>query len=440
MYDVVGGGFHRYSTRENWLIPHFEKMLYDNALLAHVYLNAYLQTGNISFRRVCQETLAFLQKEMLDPCGGFYSSLDADCEGQEGLSYLWTVSEVEKVIEDPSDLSLFVQAFPFEIHGNFEGKTILQQTNSDTSLAEGTGKTEEQIRIRLRACLSRLYNARAKRPRPATDDKVLVSWNALAMSAFAAAARHFNNPGYLQIARNNADFILKNMFSDTTLMRSWRQGKLGRQDAFLEDYASLALSLISLYQSDPDPRWYQAAIHLVTRIISDFSDPAGGFFDARDETLLYRPKELQDNAIPCANAMAAMALLTTSFLNGNGDWHSIAEKLLEEVQETAIQVPLGYASWLKGIDFALGPVNQAALLWTEGDSSHLDLLSSIWSTYKPRLVVASSTSPPSNLAPEILQNRPLKDNRPTFYFCEGATCQTAGTTLDELHQQLDAAF
>jgi uncharacterized protein YyaL (SSP411 family) len=437
LVDVVGGGFHRYSTDEDWRVPHFEKMLYDNALIAHVYLDAHLHTGNITFRRVCEDTLNFILNELLDPAGGFYSSLDADSEGQEGLYYLWTESEVEKAIGSLSEFSFFTQAFPFTPHGNFEGKTILSQALTDQSLAKAANQTEEQIRSRLSACLSQLSKARTVRPRPTTDDKILVSWNALTLSTFAAAARHLNHDGYLQAARKNADFILNNMVSEDGLMHSWRGGVLNHSPAFLEDYAALILALLSLYQSDPDTRWYQTALRLAGEMLTNFKDSAGGFFDSRHENLLYRPKDLQDNATPSGNSTATFALLSLSSLNGNSNWRYLAEQLLAEVQETAIQNPLGYAFWLQGIDFALGPVKQIALLWPEGDRRPDELFHRFWSSYNPRLVSASSPYPASNMAPDLLQDRQLVDNQPTYYVCEGFACQFPGTTLDELDRQLD---
>ncbi len=248
MYDVVGGGFHRYSTDNHWLVPHFEKMLYDNAQLSLAYLHAFLRTGDLALKQVCTDTLDFILREMRDPAGGFYSSLDADSEGEEGKYYLWTEDEIVRALPDLESQNLFLRIYPVRKEGNFEGKTILQREKEIADLAQEIGMVESDLISSLEKIHRQLYEFREQRVRPATDDKVLVSWNALALRAFAQAARYLKRPDYLEAAQNNAHFLLNEMVVGERLMRAWRKGQAGH-NAYLEDYAALALALVDLYQS-----------------------------------------------------------------------------------------------------------------------------------------------------------------------------------------------
>ncbi len=256
MYDLVGGGFHRYSIDNSWLIPHFEKMLYDNAQLAQAYLHAYCLSGNPAWRSVCEATLDFITRELTSPQGGFYSSLDADSEGKEGIFYTWSEAEIRRIAGNPEDGDLFITAYDVTEAGNIDGLNVLQRTLSDSELAARFAVTNPKVQESLEKMLGRLFIARSRRVRPATDDKVLVAWNGLTMQTFAEAACILNRPDYLDVAMRNAAFVLENLYR-SQLFRSWRSGQ-AHHPAYLEDYASLILGLLALYQADPQLRWFSS--------------------------------------------------------------------------------------------------------------------------------------------------------------------------------------
>jgi uncharacterized protein YyaL (SSP411 family) len=431
MYDVVGGGFARYSVDNTWKVPHFEKMLYDNGQLAQVYLRAYLVTGDEHFRRVCEETLTFIQRELSDPTGGFYSSLDADSEGEEGKFYVWQAGEIQMALGD--EFEFFKAAYGLTPNGNSEGKTILQRAVDDATLSARYKISVDETVARLANCHRLLLQLRAARVRPGTDDKILAAWNSFALVAFAEAARYLKRADFLDIARRNAHFLLGNLYQDGRLLRSWRAGT-ARHNAYLEDYAGLTLALLALYQSDPNPYWYQQALKLADEMVTHYSDPAGGFFDTRDnhEALLIRPKDVQDNATPSGNALAANALLQVSAYGDRPEYRKLAEDMLAPMLETAVQYPTAFAKWLCAADFALGPLKEVAIVGNPSDKSTLALLDQLWKSYRPRQVAAISAFPPPEGSPALLNDRPLVDGQPAAYVCQGFVCQRPVTTPDEL--------
>ena len=437
MYDVLGGGFARYSVDSTWLTPHFEKMLYDNAQLALVYLHAYQIMGEPTFCELCEAILDFVLCEMSHLAGGFYSSLDADSEGEEGKYYLWTPHEIRSAVSDPQEAELFINAYGVSDQGNFEGRNILQRTLTDEQLAKHFNLAANSIPARLANLRKRLLEARSSRVRPGTDDKVLVSWNALMLAAFAEAGRALERSDYTQAAIRNATFILENMLPDGRLMRSWREGK-AKHAAYLEDHAGLALALLSLYQTDPNPRWYQAAVNLTTEMLAHFSDPSGGFFDTRDdyEALLYRPKEFQDNATPSGNVLAAMVLLLLATYEGRSDWRTLAEGMLSSNLGLMLHYPSAFAQWLCAADFAVGPVHEVAILGDLANPDTQTLLQPLWRGYQPRLVLATSPFPPPAGSPALLSDRPLVNSKPTAYVCQDFMCQQPVNTPEKMLAQL----
>ena len=436
MYDVIGGGFHRYSVDDLWLVPHFEKMLYDNAQLALAYLHAHLLTGRADFRHICTETLDFVLREMTDPQGGFYSSLDADSEGEEGKYYVWTERELEGVLNE-DDHNLLHQVYPFPENGNFEGKTILQRQSDLPELAETLGMSEEILTTRLSGVHRTLYELRERRVRPGTDDKVLVSWNALALRALAEAARYLKRDDYLIAARKNADFLLTSMYRDGRLLRAWRSGD-ARHNAYLEDYAGLILALLALYQTDPDPRWYRSAVELAEAMQAGFRDPKGGFFDTRHDhgELLTRPKDIQDNATPSGNALAANALLQLAALDERPEWQDQAEAMLSILQDLMVRHPTGFAMWLQAADFAAGPVRQIAIIGPTDDPGTRALMDAVWQAYRPRTVIAQSAAEVGNEGPGLLHERGMIQSKPSAYVCQGFTCNLPVNEVEGLLQQL----
>lgn len=443
MYDVVGGGFHRYSTDARWLVPHFEKMLYDNALLARACLHAWQVTGEPAYARTCTQTLDFVAREMTHPQGGFYASLDADSEGQEGKFYTWMLDEIREILAE--DSTLFEATYAIRANGNWEGRTVLQRALDDASLAARFKLDPEAVPVKLADCHARLLDARVARIRPATDDKILTAWNGLMLAAFAEAARSnilvnkYTSSNYLELAMRNADFILSALRPDGRLRRAWREGQTSGP-AFLEDYAALSLGLLELYQTDFNPRWFAAAQELADEMITRFSDPAGGFFDtpADAKSLLIRPKDIQDNATPSGNALAAEALLKLSAFTEKSSYRETAEHALGLVAQAAIRYPQAFARWLQSASFARGPVKQVALAGALDDPSTQAMLAEIRSAYHPNLIVAASAYPPPSGSPALLNDRPLVNGKPAAYVCEGFTCQRPVTTVEELRELLKA--
>jgi uncharacterized protein len=437
MYDILGGGFARYSVDATWLVPHFEKMLYDNAQLALVYLHAWLLTGHQEFRTVCEATLDFVLRELGHPMGGFFSSLDADSQGEEGKYYLWTLQEIRRAIPDPAEADLFIAAYGLSQSGNFDGRNILRRQLTDDQLAHQFNLDRSNITTRLAELRQRLFSVRESRVHPAVDDKVLVSWNALMLTALAEAGRSLGRQDYIEAAIKNASFILSQMVVDGRLMRSWHDSKV-KHTAYLEDYAGFALGLLALYQADPHPRWYQASIRLLRLLQAHFTDPAGGFFDTPDdhESLLYRPKDLQDNATPSGSALAIQLLIQLSTYEARSDWRSLAEQQLTTNLGLLTHYPSAFAQWLCAADYAIGPVNEVAVLGDLADPVTLRLLEPVWHTFRPRLALAASPYPPPAGSPALLNDRPLLNAKPTAYVCQGFICQQPVNDAELMLEQL----
>lgn len=454
MYDVVGGGFSRYSVDNLWRVPHFEKMLYDNAQLVRVYLHAWQITNDPFFKRIVTETLEFIEREMTHPDGGFYSSLDADSEGEEGKFYVWTLDEIRGVLNEDSEF--FEAAYGVSARGNWEGNNVLQRALDDASLAARfpgppgrTGNVDpESVPAKLAECHSRLLSARAKRVRPGTDDKILTAWNGLMLAAVAESARVLESGSSLpsldqrvgrlhNMAVRNADFLLTALRPERKLKRSWREGKV-TDEVFLEDYAALILGLLELYQTDFEDKWFAAARELADEMVDRFEDSQGGFFDTPSdgEVLLLRPKDIQDNAVPSGNALACEALLKLAAFTDNGRYRDLAEKALRLVGDFVSRYPTAFARWLSAAEFALGDVKQVAAVYEAADEQTLELLQFIQSTYRPNTILAASAFPPSNESPSLLHERPLKNNMVTVYVCEGFVCKNPVTSIPELEKLL----
>ena len=438
MYDVVGGGFSRYSIDNFWRVPHFEKMLYDNAQLVRVYLHAWQITKDPFFKQIVIETLSFIEREMTHPNGGFYSSLDADSEGEEGKFYVWTLEEIRQVLKDDSD---FIEAaYGITVRGNWEDRTVLQRSLDDASLAARFKLSPEALHAKFSDSHSKLLAARASRVRPATDDKVLTAWNGLMLATVAEAARVFQEPElqkkYTLLATRNADFLLTSLRPDRQLKRSWRDGKI-TNEVFLEDYAALILGLIELYQTDFNDRWFTAARKLTNEMIELFNDPNVGFFDTpkNSEELLLRPKDLQDSATASGNALASEALLKLSAFTDDGTYRDRAEKSLSQVTDSALRSPTAFGRWLSAADFALGNVKQVAVLYDASQEDNAQKLIQVTqSEFRPNMIVAASAYPPSEGAPPLLMDRPLKDGNATVYVCENFVCKMPIVSSDELEK------
>ena len=445
IHDQLGGGFHRYSVDDIWLVPHFEKMLYDNAQLASLYLHAWQVTGEAAYRRVAEGTLDFVLRELTDPAGGFFSALDADSEGEEGRFYVWTPEQIEEalggggpaaaagVIPGADDLQLFFDAYGVTPRGNFEGATILHAALDAPRLATLHDRDDEEVERRLAAMRARLLEARAGRVRPGLDDKVLAAWNGLMLAALAEAARVLDSERYLAAARACAGFLLGEMRApDGRMLRTWAGGT-ARLNGYLEDQAAVAAGLLQLYQTDFDPRWFTAARELADLTLANFAAPGGGFYDTSDdhERLLTRPRDLQDGVQPCGGSLAALVLLQLGAYTGDGRYLDAAEAALAPLQPPMASSPLGFGTWLSALDLTLAPPTEVAIAGAGPD----ELLAAVRSAWRPNVLVAAGDGEAA--AVPLLWGRGALDGRPAAYVCTGSTCEQPVTTADALSALLD---
>ena len=430
MYDQLGGGFHRYSVDDHWTTPHFEKMLYDVAQLARVYLHAWQVTGDQFYRIIAEETLDYVVREMTcvgptpDACGGFYATQDADSEGEEGKFFLWTPDEIRAMLGDEAER--FMRAYGVTARGNFEGKNIL----------ELKGSLEE--RRALAQARRRLFEAREERVHPGRDDKVLTSWNGLMLAAFAEAARVLRREDYRQVAERNAGFLLGGLRTpEGRLVHTWKDG-VARGNGYLEDYTHLIEGLIELYQTTFQPRWYLAAQELAETMIAHFQAPDGGFYDTSDdhETLITRPRDLQDNATPSGNAMAVTALLRLAGFTNDWRYADIAHQALAQMQPLMAQYPLGFGQWLQALAYALSQPREIAIVGDPEAADTQALLNVVRSGYRPFQVVALGEPTAQPPAVPLLRDRGLLDGQAAAYVCRDFTCQAPVTESEGLRAQL----
>ena len=358
MYDQIGGGFHRYSVDERWLVPHFEKMLYDNAQLARVYLEAYQVTGDAAFRAVAVDVLDYVLREMTAPEGGFYSATDADWEGEEGRFFVWTPAEVREALGDDEAARLFCAAYDVTEAGNFEGHNIPNLPRPLDEVAAELGLSLDALQASLAASRARLYAARARRVAPGLDDKVLTAWNGLMIGAFAEGFRVIGDPRYLDAATRAAAFLRAQLVTaDGRLLRTWRAGK-AHLGAYLEDYAYLAAGLLDLYEAGGDPAHLREAERLAGRIREDFAAEDGGFYSTArgHESLILRHREGHDGATPAANAVAAHALARLSYHLDREDLREEATRALRAWGKAIARQPRAFATSLAAVDLLLdGP-------------------------------------------------------------------------------------
>jgi uncharacterized protein YyaL (SSP411 family) len=433
IYDQLGGGFHRYSVDAIWLVPHFEKMLYDNAQLVRVYLHAWQVTQDPRYRRVAVETLDYVVREMMDPSGGFYSAQDADSEGEEGRFFVWTPDEIRSVLGDESDLVF--DAYGVTAAGNFEGSNIPFEHSDSHDLATRWRESPQEVESRLAAARRALFQARETRIHPARDDKVLSAWNGLMLSAFAEAARVLDRPDYREVAERNAGFLLDAMRDDGgRMLRVWKDGS-SKTNGFLEDYAQVAEGLLELYSTTFDPRWFEGARRLCDLILAHFADESGGFFDTSDdhEALIARPKDVFDGAQPSGGSTATVVLSKMAAYTGESRYADAANAALAKVQVSASSNPLGYGQWLSALDFALGPPKEVAIVGHGADA----LLGAVFETYRPDVVVAYGADDDESTVP-LLRDRPAIEGSPTAYVCRQFTCEQPVTEPSDLAKLLDS--
>jgi uncharacterized protein YyaL (SSP411 family) len=434
MYDQVGGGFARYSVDHKWLVPHFEKMLYDNAQLARAYVHAWQVTGNAFYGRIVEETLDYLLREMRHEDGGFYSSLDADSEGVEGKFYVWSADEIRQALGDDADL--FMKLYGVSEEGNWEGHNILNLHLDPNGLAKQLDIEPAELGERVARCRATLYEVRAQRVWPGLDDKVLTSWNGLTLAALADAGAALDREDYVGAAVANAEFLYRTMRTESgRLLRTWKAGSDAKYNGYLEDYAFLAEGLLALYQATFDPRWFDWARELVALMLEHFRDAEnGGFFDTSDdhESLIHRPKDLQDNAIPSGNSVATTVLLKLALLTGEGELQSLAESNLATMTKFMSQYPTGFGQWLTAASFMLGNPREVALV---GSPAELEpLIAVVRDTYRPFQVTAAGNEGTTEIP--LLRDRPKVDGKGTAYVCQHFVCQAPVTEPSMLKREL----
>jgi uncharacterized protein YyaL (SSP411 family) len=412
MHDVVGGGFARYSVDATWTVPHFEKMLYDNALLARAYLHGWQVSGQALLRDTCQDTLDWALREMRAPSGGFWSSLDADSEGVEGRFYVWTLDELRAALGDDADAA--IDWFGATARGNFEGANVLE--------ARGP-VPDEATRARVRA---RLLEVRAQRVRPGLDDKLLTSWNALMIAALADAGAVLGRADYLDAARAAARHVL-----DAHRAPDGRILRTPRLSGHLEDHAFLVEALIGLYEATWEVAWLDAARATADTMIAHFADDAGGgFFSTADDhdTLVARRKDLEDSPIPSGSSSAALGLLRLLALTGEARYEEHAQRTLRLVHEIAPRYPQAFGHLLQALAWAIGPAREVAIV---GDAGADALIAEVHATYRPRIVLAGGDGDVP-----LLEGRTAVDGRATAYVCERFACRLPVTEPADLARQL----
>jgi uncharacterized protein YyaL (SSP411 family) len=438
IYDQLGGGFHRYSVDAVWLVPHFEKMLYDNALLSRAYLDAYLLTKNDLYRSIAQETLDYVLREMTSPDGGFYSSQDADSEGREGAFFVWEEEEVESIAGE-GESGLFCRYYGITKGGNFEGRNILHIPMSADAFARLNNLSKERLSDIIQRKRKLLFEAREKRPKPGRDEKILTAWNGLMLRSFAEAANALDREDYRRAAVRNGEFLLKSLYQKGRLLRSFKDGR-ARFNAYLEDYACLIDALISLYEATFDPHWIRDAEDFAELMVSGFWDPKdkGFFFTSDDhESLIHRPKEFYDNATPSGNSVAAFALLRLWKLTGGERWPRYSTGVLESAADLMPRHPAAFPHLLCALDLFLGQPKEIAIMGDPADAKTRELLQEVFHIYLPNKVVACGTGS----EPYLLKGRTQVNGLPTAYVCRNFTCSlpvTASKTLAESIRGTDA--
>ena len=436
IYDHLAGGFHRYSVDATWLVPHFEKMLYDNALLSRLYLHYYQLTGDEQARRTAEGILDYVLREMTDAVGGFYSTQDADSEGHEGKFFVWTNGEIKATLGD--DAALFTAYYNITEEGNFEGKNILNVTNPLDAVASQLGIDLEAASASIERSRKKLFELREQRVKPDRDEKVLTAWNGLMLSSFAEGGAILQREDYLEAARHNAEFVLTNLQRDGLLLRTYKDGK-AKLNGYLEDYAFMIEGLITLSESSGELRWLLEALRLTDRMIEEFWDSEnGGFFftGTSHESLIVRQKDYFDNATPSGNSVAAFALLRLATLTNNDEYRNRAVAVLHEVADSARRYPSGFGYALGAADFYLSTPKEIALLGDDA-SAKAAFLAEIWRPYLPNKVIAGATSTdqPDSTPVVLLHQKPFSTSVMAFV-CQHYTCQAPAANPAELRQQL----
>jgi uncharacterized protein YyaL (SSP411 family) len=436
IYDQIGGGFHRYAVDSIWLVPHFEKMLYDNALLIRLGAHLWQATGDTEVRRVVEETAQWVAREMTSPEGGFYSSLDADSGGIEGEFYVWSPSELDRLLG--SDAPLVKDYYGVTVGGNFEGRNILHVKGE---LALGAARAGISIDLMKKIILDAkdtLYSVRARRSWPGRDEKILASWNGLMLRALALAARVFDREDFRKLAIRNGEFLNRHMIVNGRVMRS-RMGSTSKITGFLEDYASLGLGFVALYELTFDEVWVKRATELADSMIKWFWDEQlGAFFDTPSdaEQLITRPREPTDNATPSGTSLAVDLLLSLSELRHDAEMRRRATFVLESLATPLMRYPTAFGHLLGAADMAVNGATEVAIAGRPGEKSFAALESAVASRYVPSLILAGGSA---HGEVALLEGRETRNGKATAYVCRSYACEEPATSPAMLTQQLEAA-
>ena len=447
IFDQIGFGFHRYATDENWLTPHFEKMLYDQALLSMAYAEAYRATGREAYADVARETLTYAQRDLLAPEGAFYASEDADSAGGEGRFYLWTLDELKQLLS-PDDLVLVEQVWGVSKQGNYKeqsqtkpnGQNILHLAAPLPELATQLGMTSKALSQRLEFIRRTLFQTRVQRPRPARDEKILTDWNGLMIAALAQASLEMDEPGYADAARRAADFLLATMRDDQgRLLHRYVAGEAGVR-ATATDYAYLIWGLINLYEATFDLNYLQDAVRLQDEFNVHFWDETGGgFFNSPDNTdLIIQRKTFYDGSRPSANSVSALNLLRLSDLTGDVALAHRAEAVLDATAPQVRQQPDGFAMMLTALDYDVGPSYEVVIVGTPDDPAAQALLEAVRGRYLPNLVLVLRPPDDKSIDKTInyVANHTMIDGQPTAYVCQSFACMRPTTDPEEMLAQL----
>lgn len=440
MYDQLGGGFHRYSTDARWLVPHFEKMLYDNALLTTAYVEAWQLTNNPEYERIVRETLEYVQREMTHPEGGFFSTQDADSEGVEGKFFVWSKEEIIQILRE-SEAALFNACYDVSAHGNWEETNILNRPRNWETVAKEQVIDLKELHSQIAASRQKLFAEREKRIHPGRDEKILASWNGLMIAAFAQAGMALQEPDYIDSARRAADFTWNHMRNEQgRVLHSWKEGEL-KFNGYLDDYANLIDAYVEVYQATSDVAYLERASALTEIMLEHFSDQqVGGFFYTSNdhEKLIARPKESQDNATPSGNAMAATVLYKLGRITGETELEEVAYKTLQSLSGQLESSSMSSAQSLIAFDFQTGPTWELVLV-SEGEEEAVSgYLEQIHRKFIPNKVVVTHNAA-EEIAPILqttLLGKTVRDGKPTLYQCEHGACQAPLNNPEEIEKKL----
>ena len=439
IYDQIGGGFARYSVDAQWLVPHFEKMLYDNAQLSRLYLHAWQVTKDYFFKSVAEDINDYILREMTSPEGGFYSATDADSEGEEGKFFVWTIEEVAEALmpigdQLPRALEIAIETFGMTPQGNFEGSNILHLPRPLGETADHLGLTDDELNSAIGLIKRQLYKLRAERVPPGLDNKILTSWNGMMLASLAEAARVLKRDDYLEAAALNGQFLLTNLLDESgRLYRTHKDGR-SKLNGYLDDYANLIDALLELYMSTFEERWFVAARRLADVALTRFRSDDGGFYDTSDdhESLIVRPRNLQDNVTPSGNAMMAKQLLRLAAYTGDPQYDEAAREVLRKLSDAMRQYPQAFAESLNAAAMWVRGVAEVAIIGDKEDAALAEVMGALRQPYRPNVVVALANEDiHEHESIPLLNARRKIDGMTTVYICRNFACRLPVTTAAE---------